>query len=216
MPHLIEAIRNSKLNKAITQLEQTHKLIVDAAILAQKEVGSVKSSWGSDLKRLEVSLPKGYLLGKPKEKLVEIINILATTERTIAALKWLESEYPNASLQECHSSTSDDPEGNDIVLVNPKSGNIVVRCEVTDISSNNAAQNGKEKKDLESLGCSSEVPSDGVKRYIATSLEFSNALKSKKRKWKSKHYRYIGHKTTCHNQTVILEIVNAKDKHENM
>jgi len=209
MAHLIETIRNALLSEAILQLEQTHELIVGAAISATNEIGPVRNTWGSDLKRLDVVLPKGRLIGKSTEKLVELINILATTERTISALKWFETQYPNASLRECHASTSDDAEGNDIVLIDPESGNVVVRCEVTDVTSSNPGQNGKEKKDLKNLGCSDIVPGDGVKRYIATSLEFSNALKSEKRKWKSRHYGYLGHETKCSNQTVILEVVNA-------
>ncbi|WP_444935855.1 hypothetical protein ACJJIW_17180 [Microbulbifer sp. JMSA004] len=210
MAHLIETIRNSSLGEAILELERTHELIVYAAISAQNEIGSKINTWGSDLKRLEVVLPQGQLLlGKSTEKLVELINILATTERTISALKWFETLYPNAFLRECHSSTSDDTGGNDIVLIEPKSEKVIVRCEVTDVTSSNPGQNGKEKKDLKNLGCSYALPSDGVDRYIATSLEFSNALKSEKRKWKSLHYRYFAHETKCSNQTVMLEIVSA-------
>jgi hypothetical protein len=137
--------------------------------------------WGSELKRLEVSLPVGKLLvGKASEKFVEVINILATTERTISSLCWLEKEHSRAFLRECHSSTSDDVEGNDIVLVSPETGKVVVRCEVTDVTSNKPGQNGKEKKDIKNLGCEEYVPNDGATRYIATSHEFSNALTLKR------------------------------------
>ena len=72
--------------------------------------------------------------------------------------------------------------------------------------SSNAAQNGKEKKDLKNLGCSHEVPDDMITRYIATSTEFSNALSSPKRKWKNLHYKYIKHHTNLSDNTVLLEI----------
>ena len=56
-------------------------------------------------------------------------------------------KHPECIVRECHSSTSDSSDGNDIVLMD-HSRNIVVRCEVTDVISSDAAQNGKEKKDI--------------------------------------------------------------------
>lgn len=210
MAHLIEAIRESSLEGAIELLQKTHALIVEQAIHAQRRIGTNSGAWGAELKRLEVSLPAGQLLiGKACEKFVEIINILATTERTISSLVWLAQRHPNTVLRECHASTSDDIEGNDIVLLEAVSRKIVVRCEVTDVISSNAAQNGKEKKDLRNLGCGASVPKDGVIRYIATSYEFSQALMSKNRKWASMHYRYIPYETKSTDQTVMLEIVNV-------
>jgi hypothetical protein len=210
MPHLIETIYESSVKEAINKLKQTHALIVERAIVAQKKIGTNGYAWGSELKRLEVSLPVGQLLvGKATEKFVELINILATTERTISSLCWLEKQHSRAFLRECHSSTSDDLEGNDIVLVSSENGNVIVRCEVTDVTSNKAGQNGKEKKDIKNLGCEEYVPNDGATRYIATSHEFSNALTSEKRKWAAMHYRYILHETKFADRTVLLEIVNA-------
>lgn len=210
MAHLIETIYKTSLEHAYSELERTHSIIVGRAIEAQVGIGKNSQSWGSELKRLEVSLPLGEsLIGKSTEKFVEIINILATTERTLSALRWFKAQYPNSFLKECHASTSDNICGNDIVLLNPSSGDIVVRCEVTDVTSSNAGQNGKEKKDLKNLGCDILVPDDCVKRYIATSLEFANALTSKGRKWQNLHYRYILHATDYNDKTVLLEIVSA-------
>jgi hypothetical protein len=208
MAHLIEPIENQLLIDAIYQLEKTQDLIVNSAISAQGKIGSEEKTWGSDFKRLEVQLPEGkYLIGKPTEKFVEVINILATTERTVSALKWFELQYPNAWVRECHASTSDYKGGNDIVLENHDSGAVIVRCEVTDITSKTASHNAKEKKDLKLLDCSEFVPNDGVDRYIATSLEYSTALISKKRRWKSLHYKYDKFETQYTNQTVLLKIV---------
>ena len=206
MAHLIETIYETSIPTAINALENTHALIVERAIATQKDIGTNITMWGTQLKRLEVSLPFGkMLIGKSSEKLVEIINILATTERTISALKWLSKTHPESILRECHASTSDDVGGNDIVLTD-NSKNIIVRCEVTDVISSNAGQNGKEKKDIKNLGCSHEVPHDSVTRYIATSTEFSDALSSPKRKWKNLHYKYNKHYTNLPDNTVLLEI----------
>jgi len=210
MAHLIETIYESSVEEAIDRLKTSHSLIVERAIAAQKKIGTNGESWGAELKRLEISLPAGQVLvGKTSEKFVEVINILATTERTISSLCWLKKQHPNAFLKECHSSTSDNVEGNDIVLVSPETGKVLVRCEVTDVTSNNAGQNGKEKKDIKNLGCEKLVPNDGTTRYIATSYEFSKALTSEKRKWSAMHYRYILHETEFADQTVLLEVVSG-------
>ena len=121
------------------------------------------------MKRLEIDVPFGEgLVGKSEEKYVEVINILATAERTVSALKWLGNEFPGSLVQECHASTSDGKEGNDIVLVNLE-GAVSVRCEVCDVVASKAGQNGKEKKDLKNLGCTLSVPDDNIRRFIATS-----------------------------------------------
>lgn len=214
MAHLIETIYEASLKDAYSELERAHSIIVSRAIEAQVGIGKKSQSWGVELKRLEVSLPLcESLIGKPSEKFVEIVNILATTERTLSALRWLETQYPNSFVRECHASTSDDIGGNDIVLVDSRSGEIVVRCEVTDVTSSNPGQNGKEKKDLKNLSCDIQIPDDSVKRYIATSFEFSNALSSERRNWSNMHYRYVRHSTEYDDQTVLLEIVNAQQVH---
>lgn len=213
MAHLIEAIYQSTVVGAIEVLKASHALIVERVIASPSEVDKDSKFWGVELKRLNVALPIGeFLIGKDSEKFVEIINILATTERTISALEWFSIKYPDAFLGECHASTSDNAEGSDIILIDPVTNDVLVRCEVTDIASDKPGQNGKEKKDLKNLGCGETVPSDGVTRYIATSQEFAGALTSKKRAWSSKHYRYIRHETTHCNQTALLEITSAYNR----
>ena len=76
------------------------------------------------------------------------------------------------------------------MVISNQNGDVVIRCEVCDVVSNNAGANGKEKKDLLNLGCNEIVPNDGIKRYICTAPEFANALTSSKRKWKNSPYRY--------------------------
>ncbi len=208
MAHIIETIYRTSIVDTIVVLEQTHQLIVDCAVSSQKKISNETISWGINTKRLEVSLPYGELqIGKSNEKFVEIINILATTERTISALKWLAQNFPRAIVQECHPSTSDNPDGNDIVLIDHQD-NILARCEVCDVASSNASQNKKETKDLKNLGCENSTPNDLVRRFIATSKEFALALSSPKRKWDNKHYKYITHLTKDIDQTILLEIVS--------
>jgi len=69
-------------------------------------------------------------------------------------------------------------------------GQVRVRCEVTDVASTSTGQNGKEVKDLMSLGCQISVPVDGSRRFICTSSEFAKGLSSRSRKWDGRHYRY--------------------------
>lgn len=206
MPHVIETVRNLSIVQTISELESAHASISLSIDSAQSNIDAFKSSWGVAMKRLEVSLSiENKLVGKKSEKFVELINILATTERTISALKWFRDVYPDAIVRECHPSTSDDSDGSDIVLLN-NTEQIIVRCEVCDVASSSAGQNGKEKKDLSNLGCASQVPEDGIRRFIATSPEFSAALISKKRKWLRLHYSYRCHSTGFDDGTDMLEI----------
>ena len=207
MAHILETLRDGGLQQAISTLEKAHREIVSSCTKAQSEIEHLGELWGIGLKRLEVRLPNiPGIIGKESEKLVELINILATVERTISALKWFASEFPETVLRECHPSTSDDPGGNDIVLVDA-SGAVVVRCEVCDVASSSAGQNGKEKKDIRNLGCSEAVPIDGIRRFIATSLEFSLALTSSKRKWHLLPYEYVAFCTENLDGTVMLEVI---------
>ncbi|MEH6519278.1 MAG: hypothetical protein V7742_21580 [Halioglobus sp.] len=207
MAHILEAIRGTEIQKAVSILEDAHQKIVLRAAEATLEAESDAELWGRRLKRLEVSLPLiPGVVGKSSEKLVELINILATVERTISALKWFGQEYSDCVLRECHPSTSDDSDGNDIV-VTTESGVVRARCEVCDVASSSAGQNGKEKKDIKNLGCNDIVPRDGVRRFIATSMEFSSALTSSKRKWHALPYRYLAHTNGGLGDTVLLEVV---------
>ena len=206
MPHIIEAIENESIGRSIEILRNAHEFVASRAIAAQAEIGADLDHWGTAAKRMFVDLQGGPdLVGKSEEKFVEIINILATTERTIEALQWFSESYPDLSVRECHSSTSDNPDGNDIVLVSHE-GEVKVRCEVCDVASRSPGQNNKEKKDLASLGCSEVVPKDGVDRYIATSTEFGAALAGPKRKWTGMHYGYQLIETKLPLGTVLLAV----------
>ncbi len=207
MAHVIETIQDLSPNAALKLLRVTHAFIAARATAAQGAINTDIDHWGMAAKRMSVDLRGGPdLVGKPAEKFVELINILATTERTIEALEWLSKSYAKLIVRECHSSTSDFEGGNDIVLTD-SDGTLRVRCEVCDVVSSNPGQNGKEKKDLKNLGCSEMVPNDDVDRYIATSEEFAAALTGSKRKWSNMHYRYKSIATGLPQSTVMLAVV---------
>ncbi|PKF63547.1 hypothetical protein CW745_01465 [Psychromonas sp. psych-6C06] len=71
------------------------------------------------MKRLSIDLTSlsNPLITKGSEKFVELINIIATIERTLDTLKWAQEHFPLLLVDQCHPSTSDDSEGNDIVLI---------------------------------------------------------------------------------------------------
>jgi hypothetical protein len=190
LAHIIDTIRKQTINESIELLSKAHFDLI-SVIAKSKTFTNPSPHWGTETKRLAVDLSfiNNSLITKRSEKFVELINILATVERTIDTLKWCASQYPNLSVEQCHPSTSDDPGGNDIVLVD-NDGEIRVRIEVCDVASNKAGHNGKEKSDLKNLGCALCVPLDGVSRFIATSEEFASALNSGKRKWQTLHYFY--------------------------
>ncbi len=209
MAHIIETITNTTPAVALAVLQEAHDFIAHRVVGAQAGLASDISHWGMATKRTLVELSGGpALVGKNSERFVELINILATTERTIEALQWLTKHYPHSQVRECHASTSDDSEGNDIVLTDTR-GRILVRCEVCDVISKNPGQNGKEKSDLKNLGCAASLPEDGVDRYIATSPEFAAALSGKLRKWKQLHFAYEAVATDLPMGTVMLRVVRA-------
>lgn len=212
MAHIIETIVDLPLVSALDRAKEAHAFISNRVIKSQAMIGTSPIRWGITTKRMLVDLRGGPdLVGKPEEKFVELINILATTERTIEALEWFNSSYPELIVRECHASTSDFKGGNDIVLVDG-CGVVRIRCEVCDVASSKAGQNKKEKNDLKILGCAESVPIDEVERFIATSSEFAAALASPKRKWSTKHYRYDLINTELAQNTVMLRILPAVER----
>ena len=192
MPHVIEPFTHATFADASRDLRDAHAFIVARAKNAIRESDVDPTRWGMSLKRTQVDLngnDRPKLIGKPNEKLGEVINIAATVERLIAAIDWFATQEREWRIHECHPSTSDESNGNDLVMINA-SGDIVARCEVCDVASSNAGSNGKEKKDIRNLGCASEVPDDNIRRYICTASEFATALTSPKRKWATMPYRY--------------------------
>jgi hypothetical protein len=194
MPHVIKPFANESFQNAIARLRSAHEHVVSQARDAIAKSETTGQCWGIAIKRHHVELDTRHesrLIGKTNEKLSEIINISATVERLIAAIEWFASHFGDdgSRILECHPSTSDEDDGNDLVIVNGN-GEITVRCEVCDVASSNAGSNGKERKDIRNLGCNRRVPDDDVARYICTAPEFAAALTASRRKWDDKPYRY--------------------------
>lgn len=194
MPHVVEPLKNATFNDALKRLRAVQNYLVSRAKETIYSSDFESSNWGTSVKRAFVKLNVGEvpeLIGKSEEKLGEIINIAATVERLIDAIYWFAMHLKGGGclIQECHPSTSDEKDANDLVIVDPK-GKIVIRCEVCDVASYNANSNNKEKKDISNLECEKTVPEDGVGRFICTAPEFADSLASSKRKWDSKPYRY--------------------------
>ena len=211
MAHLVAQFYDLPYDEAICMLEEAHEFLVKHI---QASVGGLStfsnSRWGILAKRLDVQLnsePRPRLIEKESERFSEAVNMTATIERMIVGLHWFQKheEFKHLHVKECHPSTSDDKKGgNDLVLACSKN-QVVVRCEVCDVASSSAGANKKEKKDLQNLGCTDEVPQDGVHRFICTAKEFATALISPKRKWPKRAYRYKSEDASA--DTCMLRII---------
>jgi len=219
MPHVVEPFTNTSFDDALQRLRAAQRYLVSRAKATITASDFDQSCWGTSVKRSPVALNVGDfppLIGKVDERLVEVINIAATVERLIDAIEWFSKQPKNehCSIFECHPSTSDETNGNDLVIID-SNGQIVARCEVCDVASSNPGSNNKETKDIRNLGCDESVPQDGVERYICTAPEFANALASSKRKWDLKPYRYRLIETGSASGTCMLLIEPAdRDKNE--
>ncbi len=211
MSHLIRTAGVRTYSALIDELRAAHSHLVECATSALSEFHHSSTDWGARFKRLYVSLgaSRPSAIEKERERLVEIINMVATLERLIAGVSWFSSNPQTVDLivLECHPSTSASDTGNDLVLGHTPNDRRVL-IEVTDVASGSAGQNGKERKDLASLGCATAVPSDGVRRFLCTSPEFAGALTNVRRRWDRSHYRYslisiVG------SDTRLLEVVAA-------
>lgn len=210
MPHVVEPFANAGFDEALKWLQEAHGHLVARARSTLNGASSEISMWGSFVKRTDVELDGAHvpkLIGKKEEKLGELINIAATLERLMDAIRWFATrqESQGFSILKCHPSTSDDKGDNDLVIIDVD-GRVTIRCEVCDVVSTRADSNGKEKKDLKSLGCNEGVPDDGVKRYICTSQEFARALTNTRRRWRSKRYKYAPETKVASSGTRLLLI----------
>ena len=208
MKHLVLPLRNVSYETALNQLQSVRAFLAVRGRQASVALTIERDPWGIAAKRQTVDLRdrnRPDLIGKDSERLVEVINMVATLERLIDAICWFR-DLPDSgayTISECHPSTSCGQQANDLVLVD-RELRISSRCEVTDVAGDSAGQNGKEKRDLKGLGCETIVPDDSVRRFICTSAEFANALCSHARKWNLRHYRYLPHPTTT--DTTLLEL----------
>lgn len=138
--------------------------------------------------------------------------MVATVERLIAALNWFEqqSECRDLRVKQCHPSTSSAKESNDLMLEDDIGRNVVL-CEVCDVASSSAGQNGKERNEIKRLGCTNGVPADCVRRFICTSPEFARAIQSVKRQWGQRQHRYREYEVGDESHTIMLELISSSE-----
>lgn len=208
MSHLVAPFSSPSIAAATERLRQVYGYLVERASAALPH-GAV-DSWGTATKRVSVDLPVASRpkdVQKDKEALVEVVNMVATIERLLAGLQYLSTipEYGGLEVSQCHPSTSDDEEGNDLVL-SDRAGGTGVRLEACDVVSSVRDGNGKEASLLSKLGCAHEVQPTGVGLFIATSPEFARYLARGTRRWASKHYHYAVHDIRDPSDSKVLEI----------
>jgi hypothetical protein len=211
MKHLVTTFADLALTDARRQLAEAHDFLVSRCLDALAAIPKTGPLWGIQMKRMHVELKttaRPAVVCKDAERFGEVVNMVATLERLIAALGWFEQEpeFRGLRVKECHPSTSSTKGGNDLMLEDA-AGIVAVRCEVCDVASASAGQNGKERKDIASLGCADRVPDDGVRRFICTSPEFARGIQSTKRKWAERHHRYREWSVGDVGGTMLVELI---------
>lgn len=213
MKHLVATYVDLPLSDARRQLAEAHDFLVARCLDSLATVPHAGLLWGVQMKRMYVDLKaaaRPAAVCKSAERFVEVVNMVATLERLVAALGWFERhpEFSGLRVKECHPSTSSAKGSNDLMLEDA-TGTIVVRCEVSDVASESADSNGKEPKDIASLGCADSVPADGVRRFLCTSPEFARYIQRAKRKWGQRTYRYSEFAVGDTTGTMMLELIPA-------
>ncbi len=208
MNHLVQPFGHVSMPQALERLREAHGFLVARGKLSAL-VSSANESWGIDNKRHRVSLEKldrPEDIGKESERLPELINMTATIERLIGTLDWAatQPDLRDAIVSECHPTTSDEPEANDLVLAEPANGRTLALFEVCDVASRSDG-NKKERKSLAKLGCSEAVPEDGIRRFIGVSQDFAELLLSPRRR--ARAYAYRAHAANDGLGTTLLEVV---------
>lgn len=211
MKHLVATLSGLPLPELRHKLVEAHDFLVARSLDVLPTFPQAGPLWGVQMKRLRVDLKaesRPATVLKDAERFGEVVNMVATLERLVAAIGWFEQqpEFGGLRVKECQPSTSSSKGSNDLVLENGV-GTVVVRCEVCDVASSSAGSNGKERKDVASLGCSNGVPPDGVRRFLCTSPEFAQAIQSTKRRWAKCLHRYREFKVGDETDTVLVELV---------
>ncbi len=207
--YLVKPILEASLPNSISEFRAVHDFLVAQTRAA---VASEHDQWAINIKRLIVDLRGAHrpsLLGKEEEKLVEVLNVTASLERLIGALNWFsrEEEFGALILAECRAPIGGATDSYSVVLSNARA-RMKVLCEVCDVASSVAVQPGKEREYLWRLGCQGTVPSDGVRRFICTSPEFTALVQKEQRDTQRIAHRYVLHQINDEAQTVLFEIVS--------
>lgn len=210
MGHLIRSFQDVPIQGAIDRLKLAHSYITTK--VAESARSSVNPNWGTTTKRSGVSLvgdDRPPDIDKDREGVSEILNMVATVERLIGTLQWLlsESGFERAVVARCHPTTSDAPSANDLVLEDP-TGRTLARVEICDVVAARGDGNRKEASCLRKLGCTEEVPRDGVRRFIGTSPEFARHLTRRRRT--TSHYRFQRHEANDPPATAVMELLRQE------
>lgn len=170
------------------------------------------------LKRAEVKLPatgKPGSIGKDKEKVTEVMNVLASLERMLVGLQWAARGFPGATVQACHPSTSHTTEECDVIMNLGNGG--ILRAEVCDIVAAKAGQNRKEPSQLRNLcGGAGEFPlaQSSIRLMVWTSPEYADGLTRTRRKMpvvRGKPCKYSEVYRDQATGTVLLDVLPAHD-----
>ena len=192
--HLVLPVRNVSATDLVEELRAAHQYLVSAARTTVPRLLELPAaSWGAAAKREHVLLadddrPSLVPATVMNHSFVEVMNQCATLERLIDTLTWTAAhdELHGAVVTRCNPTTSSAPrpkdtprDADDHDLVLRDQAGLRWRFEVSDVASENDG-NGKEKKDLMSLGIlrpGAEIPGwpDG-RHFLVVSSEFARRL----------------------------------------
>lgn len=184
--------------EAILTLERCHDLLAEAhRYLAERGQQALRRAaevnhgpdWGRALKRVRVLLdnddgkrPGIVHVDKEGHSFAEVVNRCATRERLIDALKWAQGAASGLAVYHvacCHPTTSSGRKGegtsHDLVLRGP--GGEAAWFEVSEVASTKDG-NGKEEKDLRSLGLlpANTLSWPKARVFLVVSREFAERL----------------------------------------
>ena len=235
MGHLVKSLPIDKAERlTLAQcrilVEEAHDYLARQGASITRDVfeKSNLKTWGSDLKRIRVPLPKK---GRPQiiscegedHNYVEVINQCATMERLLDALAWAitpTSQLSDYTVEYCHPTTSSQTKDgekvsndNDLVLLSAEGSK--ARFEVSDVASTKDG-NGKEKKDLISLGVLREgegteqfnVSWPDSRLFLVVSEKFATRVEKPSRSWlkgTNAHCHYVKFATPSRS-TFIFEV----------
>jgi hypothetical protein len=227
MAHLIQPLINNpdnpqNLEDYFQSLKSAHDYLVSHAQKALDQVAKAQDvgRWASLAKRIQLQFPDELrpLYISPKmqsHNLIEVINQCATMERLLDALQWSIQNLSDYQVLRCHPTTSSDKSNkantipdNDLILMN-KLGQLA-RFEVSDVVNNKGDSNGKQKKDLASLGILKKVGNNKYeaseswplgRAFLVVSSEFSHVLRKNNAQ---RTYRY--EENPVGESTVVVEI----------
>lgn len=188
------------IREVLVAVEEAHRILVAAARAVEVQLSQLSDeTWGIQAKRVQVDVE-----GR-KQPLGEVINQCATIERLIDALRWVGEQSPEATVIECHPTTSDGT--NDLVVRLPDES--ILRFEVSDVIDPRDS-NRKEDKDLQSLRDALLGAPVAQRSFLVTSDSLGERILGRKQSGRVKkpnrptEYRKI-HSSSA--GTLILEVI---------